>query len=64
MWQLLKKVRDRWFRFAAVDSQEKPPEKSQIALPERADLPLRERSRQLVAVPARLDGGWMGSGRQ
>ncbi|SIP98622.1 hypothetical protein SAMN05880561_101608 [Rhizobium sp. RU33A] len=36
-------------------------EHPQVALPLRADLPLRERSRALVAVPAQINGVCMGS---
>lgn len=39
------------------------PENPQVALPLRADLPLRERSRSLVAVPAQINGARMGSGK-
>jgi hypothetical protein len=39
------------------------PEHPQVALPLRADLPLRERSRALVAVPAQITGARMGSGK-
>lgn len=39
------------------------PDDAQVALPRRADLPLRERSRALVAVPAQISGARMGSGR-
>lgn len=38
-------------------------EHPQVALPLRADLPLRERSRSLVAVPAQITGARMGSGK-
>uniref|UniRef100_A0A7C1PDL4 Uncharacterized protein n=1 Tax=Agrobacterium albertimagni TaxID=147266 RepID=A0A7C1PDL4_9HYPH len=38
-------------------------EHRQVALPLRADLPLRERSRSLVAVPAQINGARMGSGK-
>lgn len=43
----------------AVKAQDQP----QVALPLRADLPLRERSRSLVAVPAQINGARMGSGQ-
>ncbi|MFN3501893.1 MAG: hypothetical protein ACK4ZJ_06515 [Allorhizobium sp.] len=38
-------------------------EHRQVAMPLRADLPLRERSRSLVAVPAQINGARMGSGK-
>ena len=38
-------------------------EHPQVALPLRADLPLRERSRALVAIPAQINGARMGSGK-
>ncbi len=37
--------------------------KQQVALPMRPDLPLRERSRAAVAVPAQINGSQMGSGK-
>ena len=40
-----------------------PTDDAQVALPRRADLPLRERSRSLVAVPAQINGACMGSGK-
>ena len=64
MWKFFRTIRQRWSRLGKSEAHDKLPENSQIALPERADLPLRERARQHVAVPARLDGGWMGSGRK
>lgn len=42
---------------------ETQPGHPQVALPLRADLPLRERSRSLVAVPAQINGACMGSGK-
>ncbi len=39
------------------------PDDAQVALPRRADLPLRERSRSLVAVPAQVNGARMGTGK-
>ena len=39
------------------------PERPQVALPVRADLPLRARLRSLVAVPAQITGARMGSGK-
>lgn len=39
------------------------PDDAQVALPRRADLPLRERSRSLVVVPAQINGARMGSGK-
>lgn len=39
------------------------PDDAQVALPRRADLPLRVRSRSLVAVPAQISGARMGSGK-
>jgi hypothetical protein len=42
---------------------ETQPDHPQVALPLRADLPLRERSRSLVAVPAQINGACMGSGK-
>lgn len=39
------------------------PERPQVALPVRADLPLRARSRSLVAVPAQITAARMGSGK-
>lgn len=39
------------------------PDDAQVAVPRRADLPLRERSRLLVAVPAQITGARMGSGK-
>lgn len=38
-------------------------EHPQVALPLRADRPLRERSRALVAVPAQINDARMGSGK-
>lgn len=38
-------------------------EHAQVALPLCADLPLRERSRALVAVPTQINGARMGSGK-
>jgi hypothetical protein len=35
----------------------------QVALPLRADLPLRERSRSMVTVPAQISGARMGTGK-
>lgn len=39
------------------------PKNAQVAPPLRVDLPLRERSRALVAVPAQVSGARMGSGK-
>lgn len=39
------------------------PEDAQVALPRRADLPLRDRSRSLVAIPAQINGARMGTGK-
>lgn len=62
---MLKTYIARWaakLRYLKADKQAKL-EKPQVALPMRPDLPLRERSRAAVAVPAQINGSQMGSGK-
>ncbi len=61
---MIRKILNRWLeRRSKPQSPVEPgPERRQVALPLRADLPLRERSRSLVAVPAQINGARMGSG--
>jgi hypothetical protein len=65
MMPMLRTFLARWttkLRYLKSDKQAKP-EKPQVALPMRPDLPLRERSRAAVAVPAQINGSQMGSGK-
>lgn len=61
---MISRLFTQWLqRFRKPKEQENGPEHPQVALPLRADLPLRERSRSLVAVPAQINGACMGSGK-
>lgn len=62
---MMRKTISGWLSWIRKTKQQKVglPERPQVAMPVRADLPLRERSRALVAVPAQITGARMGSGK-
>lgn len=62
---MIKRMITEWLKQMRMrkDSRSADHEHPQVALPLRADLPLRERSRALVAVPAQINGARMGSGK-